>query len=103
MTKLPKTLVKLHLELRELKGYINIIPFSAIAKITQLQELNLSLISLLGNKFEGFEKLQHVSFSQLQILNFEYAGPRNDLLIKFLENNGKYLKEFMLDLLQIIC
>ena len=42
-------------------------------------------------------KLQYVTFSQLQDLKFECQCPRNELLIKFLENNGKNLREFYVD------
>src|ERR1051325_11654561 len=44
--------------------------------------------------FEDFKELQYVTFSQLQVLKFEYESPRNELLVKFLENSGKNLREF---------
>src|SRR5205814_1427814 len=44
--------------------------------------------------FKDFEILQHVTFSNLQVLNFQYQNPRNEFLMKFLEHNGRNLKEF---------
>ncbi|PKK61652.1 hypothetical protein RhiirC2_791494 [Rhizophagus irregularis] len=41
-----------------------------------------------------FEELQHAIFPQLQTLEFKFECPEDDLLIKFLENNGKNLKRF---------
>src|SRR3989442_671470 len=46
------------------------------------------------NSFEDFKILQHVTFSHLQVLKFEYESPGNEFLIKFLEINGRNLKEF---------
>ena len=43
--------------------------------------------------FEDFDKLLCITFSQLQSLVFGQQCPRNELLIKFLEN-GRNLKEF---------
>src|SRR5204862_237956 len=43
---------------------------------------------------KGFEKLQYANFPQLQILTILRACPRYELLIKFLKNNGRSLKEF---------
>ena len=57
-----------------------------------LQELVLLLVS--EDSFDDFNQLQHVTFSHLQVLKFQYESPSNELLIKFLENNGKNLKEF---------
>ncbi|EXX76305.1 hypothetical protein RirG_034430 [Rhizophagus irregularis DAOM 197198w] len=90
LKKLPNTLIKF-----ELYGYI--IPLSFITKFTNLQELVLLYscdFDESNDPFEDFNELQHVTFSQLQILRFEDASPKTDLLIKFLENNGKFLKEF---------
>ncbi|RIA79530.1 hypothetical protein C1645_840491 [Glomus cerebriforme] len=65
------------------------ISLSFIAKFTNLQELELSLRH---EDYLDFEKLL-ITFSQLQILNLQ-SCPRYELLIKFLEINGKNLKEF---------
>ncbi len=47
--------------------------------------------------FEDFKNLQYVTFSQLQILKFTNGCPNQDYLTRFLEINGKNLKEFHLD------
>ncbi|PKB99056.1 hypothetical protein RhiirA5_430349 [Rhizophagus irregularis] len=66
MSKVPKTLIKLDID-----------------------KLKLSLKKCIV----GFEKLQYVIFSQLQVLKIRNAFPSNGIPIKFLENNGKNLKE----------
>jgi len=66
-------------------------PLSFISNFTNLQELTLSL----GYDYFGdFEKLQHVTFSQLKSLKFLLGYPNHEYLIKFLEINGKYLERF---------
>jgi len=47
-----------------------------------------------ADTFVDFNKLQYVTFPQLHILKFQYAFPRVETLIKFLEINGKNLIEF---------
>ncbi|GBB85331.1 hypothetical protein RclHR1_01190007 [Rhizophagus clarus] len=69
-------------------------PLSFISNFINLQELQFSFNS--NEDFINFGTLQHTSFSQLKILKFQRACPRNELLIKFLENNGKNLKEIYL-------
>ncbi|CAB4440714.1 unnamed protein product [Rhizophagus irregularis] len=64
---------------------------SFIANFSNLQEPKLSFD--LEECFVDFEKLQYVIFSQLQVLKICNEFPSNGLLIKFLENNGKNLKE----------
>jgi len=86
ITKIPNTLIKLNLH----DCYF--ISLSFIAKLTDLQELEFN-----DNDFKDFEKLQYVIFPRLQILKFRYTCPKYELLIKFLENNGKNLKEFYAD------
>jgi hypothetical protein len=87
LSKLSNTLIKFKLDGEH---YISL---SFIAKFINLQELELSFDCDGG--FNNFEKLQYITFSQLQILRIQYASPRFELLsiIKFLENNGKNLKE----------
>src|SRR5581483_3792954 len=63
-----------------------------IDKFTNLQELALSFRNV--SSFEDFKKLQYITFSQLTSLEFRYQCPRNELLIKFLENNGRNLRSF---------
>src|SRR5207249_2559758 len=70
----------------------NNISLSFIAKLTNLQELEFSFYYI--HSFEDFKKLQYITFSKLQSLKFLYECPRNELLIQFLENNGRNLKDF---------
>ncbi|GBC10273.1 hypothetical protein RclHR1_00950010 [Rhizophagus clarus] len=85
ITKLPNTLIKLSLY------EYNYVSLSFIAKFSNLQELELSLVC--DENFIDFEKLSYVSFPQLKILRFQHSRPNNELLIRFLENNGKNLNE----------
>jgi hypothetical protein len=87
ITKFPNSLIRLNLD-----GGSHYIPISFIAKFTNLQELTLSFYN--NDKFEDFNNLQYVTFSHLQVLKFLWGCPRHELLTKFLENNGKNLKEF---------
>jgi hypothetical protein len=88
ITKLPNTLIKLNLYGKNNNS------LSFIANFTNLQILQLSFQS--SDNFEDFEKLQYVILPQLQILKIQRAFPKSELLIKFLENNGKNLREFYL-------
>jgi hypothetical protein len=74
LTKLSNTLIK----------------FSFIAKFTNLQDFQLSFNY---DHLDDFKKLLYITFSQLQILEFKFARPSCELLVKFLKNNGKNLKE----------
>ena len=65
---------------------------SFIANFTNLQVINLSFD--FTESSEDFKKLQYVTFSQLQILRIPNAIPKLELLINFLEINGKTLREF---------
>ena len=65
--------------------------FSFVAKFINLQELVISSY----NYAEFFKNLQHITFSQLQILKFEKCCPNHEYLTKFLENNGTNLKELL--------
>src|SRR6266480_1353163 len=86
LTKHPNTLIKLHIH--GLK-----IPLSFIAKFTNLQELVLTYDY--AYSFKNFKELQYITFPQLQILKFSCACPRRELLVKFLENNGKKSKRII--------
>jgi hypothetical protein len=88
LTKLPGSLTKFTFD----GGMRCILPLSFITEFTNLQELELSFYR--NYSYEDYEKLQHATFSQLKILRIVYTSPRYGLLIKFLENNGKNLKEF---------
>ena len=87
VTKLPNDLIKLHIG-----AGMHYTSLSLIFKFTNLRELSLTLYY----HVEDFETLQHVTFSQLQILKFKQQCPNHEPLIKFLENNGKNLKEIHL-------
>ncbi|GES83018.1 hypothetical protein GLOIN_2v1876445 [Rhizophagus clarus] len=91
LSKLPNTIIKC-----EIYGVIHYIPLTFITKIINLKELVLSFHTYTynSNNFKYFEKLQYITFTQLEILKFPVACPRVEVLIKFLENNGKNLKEF---------
>ncbi|RIA87519.1 hypothetical protein C1645_878001 [Glomus cerebriforme] len=87
LKKLPNTLTKLNIY-----GGDHYIPLSFISNFKNLQELILSFRNI--KSFEDFKLLQHVTFPQLYSLEFKYEHPRNELLMNFLENNGKNLKNF---------
>jgi len=62
-----------------------------LVKFTNLQELVLSFEYCIN--FRDFIEIQYVTFSHLHILNFSYECLYDEYFIKFLENNGKNLKE----------
>jgi hypothetical protein len=62
-----------------------------VAGFKNLQELELSFDD---NDFVDFDKLQYVTFPNLQILKIPYIFVSYDLLITFLKNNGNNLREF---------
>ncbi|RIA90099.1 hypothetical protein C1645_849788, partial [Glomus cerebriforme] len=64
---------------------------SFIIEFTNLRELGL--IFPTSEAFTDFEKLQYAFFPKLQILKIQRACPKYELLIKFLENNGRNLRE----------
>jgi hypothetical protein len=87
-TKLPKSLTKLFLS----GGYLedHSIPLAFVSRFTNLQELELSFIYDIS---EEFKKLQYATFSQLKILIIYYECLKYEMLINFLEINGKNLRE----------
>jgi hypothetical protein len=85
------SLIKLSLTLTKLKIIEYYIPLSFIAIFKNLEEL---ILSFELNPFDDFIQLQDVNFSHLRVLKFLYAIPRVEMLIKFLEINGKTLTEF---------
>src|SRR5581483_10866755 len=87
LTKISSSLIKFNF------SFYESIPLSFIAKFTNLQ---INLIFDHTEAFEDFKKLQYVTFSQLQILRISYSSPKVELLINFLEINGKTLREFYL-------
>ncbi|CAB5323363.1 unnamed protein product [Rhizophagus irregularis] len=95
MSKIPNTLIKLNVYGRN--NYFSL-PF--IANLSNLQKLKLSFDNI--KYFVNFEKLQYTIFPQLQVLKIPEKYPIN-LLIKFLENNGKNLKEIYIESIKIWC
>ncbi|RIA82964.1 hypothetical protein C1645_880782 [Glomus cerebriforme] len=69
------------------------VPF--ITKFTNLQELELSFVN--SKNFEKLQYIQYAIFPLLQILNIKNFPLTYDILISFIENNGKNLKEFYVD------
>ena len=66
------------------------IPLSFLTTFTLLQEI---ILSFDDTCVLDFNQLQYVTFPQLHILKFQYACPKVEMLIKFLEINGKHLTE----------
>ncbi|RIA85262.1 hypothetical protein C1645_831055 [Glomus cerebriforme] len=75
------TCIRLHLE--------EVLSLSFISKFINLQELVISFY-----EYNSFKDIQYIIFPQLEILKFVNRCPKVEMLIKFLENNGKNLKEF---------
>ncbi|RIA99338.1 hypothetical protein C1645_811577 [Glomus cerebriforme] len=84
LTKFSLTLIKL-----KIKEYY--IPLSFIALFVNLQELILSFDFKDG--LDDFNQLQYVTFPCLKVLKFLDECPKAEMLIKFLEINGKNLLE----------
>ncbi|GBC10275.1 hypothetical protein RclHR1_00950012 [Rhizophagus clarus] len=78
--KLPNTIIKLNISRFYSSWFIN--------KLPNLQELEL-----LTETEEDFIDFENLYFSELKVLRFRYSRPNNILLIRFLKNNGKNLKE----------
>ena len=77
------------------------VSLSFIAKFTNLQEIILSFSY--AKCFKDFRNLQYITFSQLQILKITDSFPEFELLINFLETNGRTLKELYLSEFIGIC
>ncbi|GBC08972.1 hypothetical protein RclHR1_08510008 [Rhizophagus clarus] len=90
LKKHSNTVTKLHLY-----GNSNNLPYSFVSSFTNLQEFIFSFMG--GSNFEDFRMLQYVNFSKLQTLKIPYQFPKPEYLMKFLENNGKNLKNFYTD------
>ncbi|GBB96342.1 hypothetical protein RclHR1_02730014 [Rhizophagus clarus] len=89
LAKHSSSLIKLNVLCNNMYGLIDLPSF--ITPFTNLQEL---ILSFHINGAVEFNKLQNITFQQLQILKFPRNCPNDDVLIKFLENNGENLKEF---------
>ncbi|RIA91910.1 hypothetical protein C1645_875123 [Glomus cerebriforme] len=89
LIKHSNTLTRLHLSSNN-----GNLPLLFVALFPNLQEIKFSFVSSAGYPhFEDFNELQYVNFHKLQILNFPYQCPKLECMMKFLENNGKNLKE----------
>ncbi|PKY32839.1 hypothetical protein RhiirB3_451296 [Rhizophagus irregularis] len=84
-TKHSKTLIEL-----KIFGGENYVPLSFINTFKNLKVL---VLNTRENSFEEFDKLHYDTFSRLEILKFQYYYPKSRILIKFLENYGKNIKE----------
>src|SRR6266542_1652941 len=91
LTKHLATLTKLHLV-----SFSEDVPTSFVSFFPNLRELNISFYE--EKYFDDFKELQHVTFPKLQILKIPYACPKVEYFTKFLEKNGKTLKEFSTDI-----
>jgi hypothetical protein len=94
-TLIYSTLSKFSLILTKLRIEAYYMPLSFMSIFINLQELILSLES--EDSFDGFNQLQYINFTKLKVLKFLFKISRIDLLIKFLEINGKNLLEFCVD------
>ncbi|PKK61463.1 hypothetical protein RhiirC2_791770 [Rhizophagus irregularis] len=90
LTKHSITLTKLHIQVNGNKE------LSFINKFKNLQELFILFESYGSSNSSNkhFKDLQYTKFDQLQILKLDGGCPKFEILVKFLENNGKNLKEF---------
>ncbi|RIA87405.1 hypothetical protein C1645_827826 [Glomus cerebriforme] len=73
-------------------GSIYFIPLAFIGNLRNLKEMILSFRN--SDSFDDFYIFRSVNFPFLRSLKFTYKCPRNEFLIKFLENNGQNLIEF---------
>ncbi|RGB27035.1 hypothetical protein C1646_769634 [Rhizophagus diaphanus] len=83
---IPNNLISINIYVR--RGF----PQELLIRIPSL--INLQSLTLTFYNKSCFKELQHAIFPQLQTLEFKFICPGDDLLIKFLENNGKNLKRF---------
>jgi len=66
-------------------------PISFMVNFTRLEELSLTFDNTVD-----LGVLQYAIFPNLRILRFYHEHPKDEILIKFLENNGKNLKSLFL-------
>ncbi|CAI2169841.1 13917_t:CDS:2 [Funneliformis geosporum] len=91
LTKHSTTLIRL-----QINGTGNYESLLFISNFINLRELILSFDY--EYVFEDFRTLQDVTFPRLRVLKFPNKCPNHEYLIKFLENNGKNLEEFDIDI-----
>ncbi|RIA94237.1 hypothetical protein C1645_873566 [Glomus cerebriforme] len=95
LTDIITSLIKHNLIKLYIYGGRRYIPLYFIAKFTNLQELILSFFK--SDAFEDFKKLHRINFSQLNSLEFKHECPKNESLIRFLEINGRNLRNFFIN------
>jgi len=97
LTKRSNTVTKLHLYYDSYKNVIHSynLPVSFVSLFLNLQEI---IFSFTYQHSLDFKELQHFNFPNLQILKFIEQCPKPEYLSKFLENNGKTLKKFYIDI-----
>jgi hypothetical protein len=88
ITKHSNTLTRLHL----CSDDHNNLPLSFVSLFSNLQEIIFSFLE--SADFEDFKELQFANFPKLQVLKIPYYCPNPEHVIKFLEINGKNLKNF---------
>ncbi|GBB97382.1 hypothetical protein RclHR1_02980021 [Rhizophagus clarus] len=95
LTKHSSTLKKIHLYSNN-----NDLSLSFITLFSNLQDIRFSFFGRTfgTHYFEDFKHLQHVIFNELKTLKFYFNCPKPEYIIKFLENNGKTIKEIYLKL-----
>jgi hypothetical protein len=96
--KITPSLAKSSLTITKLEIDTNNVSLSFISMFINLQELILDLDPenpRADDAFEGFDQLQYVKFPQLKIFEFNCFCPKLEMLIKFLEINGKNLTRFV--------
>ncbi|PKY37570.1 hypothetical protein RhiirA4_536547 [Rhizophagus irregularis] len=91
MEIITSSLSNFSLTLTRLKIIEYCIPLSFISCFINLQELILSYEY--DDGLNDFDQLQYIKFPRLKVLKFLYMIPKVDMLIKFLEINGKNLDE----------
>src|SRR5438045_6032405 len=67
------------------------LPLLFVSSFLNLQEIEFSFVDEIG--FEDFKELQYVTFPKLQVLKIPFRCSNFEYLMKFLEINGKDLKE----------
>jgi hypothetical protein len=95
--KITPSLVKSSLTITKLEIDTNDVSLSFISMFINLQELILDLDPenpKAEDTFEGFDQLQYVKFPQLKVFELNCFCPKSEMLIKFLEINGKNLIRF---------
>jgi hypothetical protein len=94
LTKHSNTITNLRIYYEDYEVYsYKLLPLSFIGLFTNLQEIIFTFSCFGEPNLRDFKNLQYVNFPKLQILKFHYQNPKPKYIMKFLENNGKNLKE----------